>query len=166
LIVYKTTNNINGKIYVGKDARNRDSYLGSGKVFKLAVAKYGKENFTKTIIDKAESLDELAKKENFWVSFLDARNPDVGYNRAEGGVGGGGNGSGWKKGKKHTEETREKMSKTHQILAKDVEYINKLRKAKIGVTKSEETKRRMSICKQGDLNPMSAKRRAERRCEN
>jgi len=51
--VYKTTNLINNKIYIGyhKTKNINDDYLGSGKHLKRAVQKYGKDNFIKEIIE-------------------------------------------------------------------------------------------------------------------
>ncbi len=40
MIIYKTTNTINGKIYVGQDTRNLPKYLGSGKLLHKAIKKY------------------------------------------------------------------------------------------------------------------------------
>jgi len=43
--VYKITNNINDKIYIGKHSSkdiNRDSYLGSGIAISKAIKKYGR----------------------------------------------------------------------------------------------------------------------------
>ena len=37
MIVYKTTNLINGKIYVGKDSNDNPNYLGSGQIIKSAI---------------------------------------------------------------------------------------------------------------------------------
>lgn len=45
MIIYKTTNKINGKIYIGRYCGNRSSYLGSGSYLKRAIRKYGKDNF-------------------------------------------------------------------------------------------------------------------------
>jgi hypothetical protein len=50
MIIYKTTNLINGKIYIGKDKHNNDNYIGSGKILKQAIAKYGRNNFVKEVM--------------------------------------------------------------------------------------------------------------------
>ena len=47
MIVYKTTNLINGKVYIGKDRKNNPSYLGSGILLQKAIRKYGSDNFKK-----------------------------------------------------------------------------------------------------------------------
>jgi hypothetical protein len=47
-IVYKTTNKINGRFYIGKHKQTSlefDGYLGSGTLISKAIEKYGKENF-------------------------------------------------------------------------------------------------------------------------
>lgn len=47
--IYKTTNLINNKIYIGqhkvKEEKIDNSYYGSGKLIIQAIKKYGKENF-------------------------------------------------------------------------------------------------------------------------
>jgi group I intron endonuclease len=88
MIIYKTRNKINGKIYVGKDARNRPSYIGSGTLLRRAVKKYGKENFEKITIEKCSSLTHLAEREVYWVRELNTTDKNVGYNITLGGTGG------------------------------------------------------------------------------
>ena len=44
MVIYKTTNLVNGKSYVGMDSKNDPNYLGSGKLLKRAVKKYGRES--------------------------------------------------------------------------------------------------------------------------
>ena len=88
MIIYKTTNLINGKIYVGKYEGNRDNYIGSGYILKKAIKKYGVNNFKREVIETCYSVDILQEREKFWIKKLDATNPKVGYNIAEGGNGG------------------------------------------------------------------------------
>ena len=47
--IYKITNNINGKIYIGRHSCKCKicKYMGSGNMITMAISKYGKENFTK-----------------------------------------------------------------------------------------------------------------------
>lgn len=66
-IVYKITNTVNNKIYVGKHQTEdiRDDYLGSGKILKKAIDKYGVEFFKKEILyvfDEKEDMDYMEKE--------------------------------------------------------------------------------------------------------
>lgn len=90
--IYKTTNLINGKIYVGKHKWSKEgcldeNYLGSGTYLARAIDKYGKENFICEILDTANSLDELNERERFYIKELDAMNQSIGYNLTRGGDG-------------------------------------------------------------------------------
>jgi hypothetical protein len=60
-IIYKTTNIINGKYYIGKHKTNdlNDGYLGSGKLLKRAIKKYGTENFHREILHHCKSDEEM-----------------------------------------------------------------------------------------------------------
>ncbi len=51
-VVYKTTNLVNSKFYIGvhKTENPEDDYLGSGKLIKRAIEKYGADSFHKEII--------------------------------------------------------------------------------------------------------------------
>lgn len=48
--IYKITNLITGRIYIGQTNGKRDRYYGGGLIIKQAVKKYGKKNFKKEII--------------------------------------------------------------------------------------------------------------------
>lgn len=66
--IYKTTNLINERVYIGKHCVSEydPSYYGSGKLLKRAIKKYGKENFKNELLLKAETetqLNELEKKQ-------------------------------------------------------------------------------------------------------
>ena len=88
MIIYKTTNKVNGKIYIGKTKNNTDQYLGSGLLIKRAIAKYGVENFIKEIIDTAETIQELNQKEQYWIQQYNSCDNTIGYNISRGGDGG------------------------------------------------------------------------------
>lgn len=87
--IYKITNNINGKIYIGKHmhhVQNKDTYFGSGVILKQAILKYNKENFTKEIIEYCDK-ENVAKREIYWIEYYNSFTPN-GYNIAKGGNGG------------------------------------------------------------------------------
>ena len=86
MIIYKTTNLINGKFYIGQDSGNNPKYIGSGLLLTKAIKKYGRENFKKEVLEFCTNKEELNNKEKFWISFLSATT--IGYNIAEGGAGG------------------------------------------------------------------------------
>jgi group I intron endonuclease len=88
MIIYKTINLINGKIYIGKDEKNNPSYLGSGKILKIAIKKYGRNNFKKEIIEICSSVKELNLKEQYWIKYFNSTNRTIGYNITAGGSGG------------------------------------------------------------------------------
>jgi group I intron endonuclease len=132
MCVYKTTNLINGKIYIGKSAINKKRYIGGGKYLRLAIKKYGRENFKKEILENnIENKDKLNQRETYWINFYNSRDPKIGYNRSLGGDGFSGKRdesfclkisqnhadvSGKNNpffGKRHSEETKQKMSKNH-----------------------------------------------------
>ena len=87
--VYKTTNKLNGKYYIGKHISNKetDDYLGSGLLLWRAINKYGIENFSKEIIEYCESSSVLNEREKYWIEKTDSLYPR-GYNIAKGGNGG------------------------------------------------------------------------------
>lgn len=100
--IYKTTNLINGKIYVGQTHYDRQKYFGSGTLISEAIEKYGIENFVKEYIDDASSQEELDIKEIYWIKELKSQDREIGYNIADGG---------WYYFTM-TDETKEKISKT------------------------------------------------------
>ena len=64
------------------------TYLGSGIILNRAFKKYGKENFSKEIIEECETKDKLNEQEKYWISFYDAVGSENFYNIAYGGDGG------------------------------------------------------------------------------
>ena len=87
--LYKITNTVNNKIYLGKHKTKNldDGYFGSGKLLKRAIAKYGKENFFFEVLKQFNSEEELnqAEKELITEEFCQR---DDNYNLCVGGKGG------------------------------------------------------------------------------
>lgn len=126
--IYKITNNINGKIYVGqhklkKNERHRD-YMGSGLAIKEAYKQYGRQNFTKEIIEYIEDDEKheyVSEREIYWIKELNSKYPN-GYNISDGGEGGctkesANKGAITRKNNgyiHHSEETKRKISESHK----------------------------------------------------
>jgi len=85
MYVYKTTNLITGRIYVGQHNGKTKNYLGSGTILKKAFKKYGKKNFKKEILEECSTKEDLCEKEKYWIKYYDAKNPEIGYNIKDGG---------------------------------------------------------------------------------
>ena len=87
--MYKITNKLTGKLYVGvhKTKSMDDSYMGSGKVIKRAIEKYGIENFEKAIIETFDSEEGMYAREKEIVNDEFLSRQDV-YNLRRGGTGG------------------------------------------------------------------------------
>ena len=88
MIIYKTTNLINGKIYIGKDTKNNPTYLGSGKLLCQSIKKYGIDNFRKDIIEECTTKEMLDEREKYWIDLYRSTERNIGYNIALGGEGG------------------------------------------------------------------------------
>ena len=87
--IYKTTNNINGKYYIGKHKTRDldDNYLGSGKILNYAIKKHGINNFTREYLFIFDNEEDMNNKELELVSeeFI---KEDTNYNLKLGGAGG------------------------------------------------------------------------------
>jgi len=84
--IYKITNRINGKWYIGKHNGSDPNYFGSGKLLKQAVEKYGKDNFERVVLEEVES--DINAREQYWIHKTDAVSDPMSYNLAKGGEGG------------------------------------------------------------------------------
>jgi len=87
--IYKVTNMLDGKIYIGKHQTKDldDGYMGSGKHLKRAIDKYGIENFTKEILYVFDNEAEMNAKEAELVTGEFVKE-DTNYNLCPGGHGG------------------------------------------------------------------------------
>ena len=86
--IYKVTNLINNKYYIGmhRTTNPNDGYLGSGIAIKKAIKKYGKENFSKEVLFVFETEKEMQDKEKEIVN-EDVVNDPMSYNMTQGGKG-------------------------------------------------------------------------------
>lgn len=93
-IIYKCTNLINGKIYIGQTIKCLEHRKGlheitadknRGFYFHRAIRKYGKENFKWEIIDIGISKTDLDNKEIFYINMFNLLDHNFGYNIKSGG---------------------------------------------------------------------------------
>jgi group I intron endonuclease len=151
MYIYKVTNIVNGKFYIGQSRYKNDNYLGSGVNIKEALVLYARDNFIKEYIDVASNQDELDEKEKYWIKKTNAQNPEIGYNIADGG---------WN----HltiTPDIKKKISNTIKTMYNNgyvnnrkgttmsSEAKNKISKSLKGRVLSEETKKKLSEINRG-----------------
>ena len=109
-IIYKITNRVNGKIYVGMHQTKdlNDGYMGSGIAIGKAIKKYGLDNFKKEILCECSSFEEMNKKEAEIVNSEFVAREDT-YNLSTGGT------YGWENVNKvmRKDPERERLRKLH-----------------------------------------------------
>lgn len=168
--VYKTTNLLNGKFYVGmhKTSNIDDEYLGSGKVLLNAIKKYGKENFKKEVLFVFDNEEDMKEKEKEIVTEEFLKNNDV-YNLCEGGKGGFSyiekNQISKFKGKKHKEETKERIRTYMKTIPsrfpktpwnKDKKMNSSYKLSRSNKVCSEEKKEKLSNALKGKIKEKSS----------
>ena len=145
MLIYKTTNLINGKIYIGQKTVHKGKlinslndllqtdYYGSSKALNKDIKEFGTENFRREVLEEdIQSKEELNAKETEWNLKFNATNPEIGYNISK-------QSYPFFSGCKHTEESKKKQS----ISKKGKTSPNK------GKITSEETKKKISDSKKG-----------------
>lgn len=113
MLIYKATNKINGKIYVGYTTKKLTDRIlehiyksrsNSGShyfyIFKQALRKYGENSFIWEELYECKTIEECCEKEKFYIKELNTISPN-GYNLTEGGNGG-----------TPSNETKEKISQS------------------------------------------------------
>ena len=161
--IYKTTNLINSKYYIGMHSTNnlKDGYLGSGKKLRRSINKYGVENFKCEILEFLTDRDLLAKREKEIVNEELLKDPMC-MNLKEGGFGGFCSDDHRikfhesSKAARKTDRYKQIMSIATSKLWKDDEY-RKIHTAGLLTSKrflgklhSNETKQKMSLAKKGN----------------
>lgn len=114
--IYKTTLLTTNKFYVGRhkaDTFEPFRYLGSGPSFKAALKELKDSAYLENrnwhdyvkyeLLEECATPEQLTSRELFWIDYLDARNPEIGYNvKYCSNIG--------TTGYSHTEEAKKKMS--------------------------------------------------------
>lgn len=168
--IYKITNKINGKLYIGETEEKNPQKRWKGHIYSIregrgcpllrsAFQKYGEENFTFEVILECRKNERFILEEQKIKEF-NTLVPN-GYNATLGGMGGG------FRGKKHSDETKAKMAKaTSEFYAnmspeskeerknkiilnskpikRSEEYRQKMRNQNLGKKLSEETRAKIS----------------------
>lgn len=146
--IYKTTNLVNGKIYIGRHKSSVfTNYKGSGKALWNAINKYGWDNFKVELLCECESSEELNEKEKFYIKEYNTKDKSIGYNISDGGEQGypilsGKNNPMY--GKRMSDESRKKMSDSQKGKTIPLEVRNKMSESHKGKKKSLETRIKMS----------------------
>lgn len=92
-LIYKVSNDINNKIYIGKTTRtlkirwkdHLQDYLNTDNKFYFAMRKYGVEHFTPTVIEDNIDNSILNEREIYWIKYYNSY--QNGYNSTIGGEG-------------------------------------------------------------------------------
>ncbi len=141
--VYKLTNRINGKIYIGKSMdlqgrmRCHKSSKKQNQVIQRAIQKYGWENFETEVLQEYEiGIDNwiLLALETAYIVFFESLVTQHGYNVCLF--------SNDRTGIKHTEEVKKKMSESS-----------------MGRIMSQETRRKLSDALKGEKSPYWGKKK-------
>lgn len=141
--IYKITNKINGKSYIGQTVSKlsirfnqhinyaKRAKESGKKLFYLskAILKYGKENFTIEVVEEVLNVDLLNDREIYWITFYDTFNSGYNLNK-------GGHFRVKPENRKYvpTDEHRANMSKAKKVKSPELTetYISALRNAKLG----------------------------------
>jgi len=167
-MIYKITNLINQKIYIGKTTRGLDVRMNEHinradknhcMLISRAIAKYGEKHFKIEELDRNIDKSKLNELEKYWINFYNSNNIAHGYNLTTGGDGGDIIGSlpnkleiyerraDSNRGKVRSEECRQRISDASPNRGKKMscEQKEKLRQHNLGKVHSEETKKKISI---------------------
>lgn len=140
-VIYKITNKLNNKSYIGrkkiysKNYNDLHNYFGSGIHIINSIKKYGIENFKKEYLDVAYSDEELDKKEIYYIEKYNTFKE--GYNATKGGEHFRGEFS-------NNELRKQKISEWSKNFWKDDENRNKVINSRIGKKRNSVTKKKMS----------------------
>lgn len=176
--IYKIENILNKKVYIGSSvnlkSRKRKHFeklrakTHENSYLQYAFNKYGEENFKFEVIEYVSNRENILNREQYWMDKLNVCNRNIGYNILPTA----GNNLGYKpteetreklrqislkngnrppsqKGKKFSEEHKNKISESHKGKKMSREAVEKSRLKRIGIKLSQETKNKISISLKG-----------------
>lgn len=153
MIIYLVTNKLNGKQYIGQTIQTiqaRWSLHGKPTskcpYLKNAIQKYGKDNFSISILASCKTKKELDQTEEYFIALYNTLAPN-GYNLTRGG-----------NNKEITEKTRKKMRDSHLGKKLTAQQKLKISKALTGISRSSETRAKQGLAKKGPKNPWYGKK--------
>lgn len=162
-IIYKVTNLINGKIYIGKtmlslkERRNRHIYNSLKEnrknYFHRSIRKYGKENFKWEIVYECDDELLLNVMETMKIIVNHSYVTEGGYNLTWGGEG--------SCGYKPTEETKKRLSEMNKGKSFTTGHKEKISHSLKGHNVSKDTKMKISKANKGKNHPMYGKHHTE-----
>jgi group I intron endonuclease len=157
--IYKITNKINNKMYIGKSKNPASRFVRHLKISKNlsindnhfqaihgAIKKYGEENFVFEIIESCDS-ENASTKEKYWISNLKTQNKEYGYNLTSGGDG-------------VQEVSQESINKRRvKMIGRkhSAEHNKKISESNKGKIISEEVREKISLSNCGANNGMFGK---------
>lgn len=165
--VYKITNKVNGKMYVGSSAvsltgrirsHRKNLRLGThaNQYLLRAYQKYGSKSFVYSVLERCSS-EECLKREQYWIDYYNSADERYGYNLYKTA----GSPLGMKMslesrmkislaltgkpGTVHTEETKRKISLSKKGRSYGEGFREKIRAVRTGWKLSEETKKKIGV---------------------
>jgi group I intron endonuclease len=162
--IYKTTNLINGRLYIGqRKGTFTPEYLGSGKIIKIAIKQYGKNNFRLEVLAFATTYQMLNGLEMKYIyEYRQIFGDRFLYNITDGGGG--------SSGRIFSEESKKKMrlswiGRKPKILSDD--HKKKIGLSQFGKKLSEEHRKNLSLGMKGKKHkPMSEETKNKLRLAN
>lgn len=155
--VYKITNKVNDKFYIGKHTHNintTDKYYGGGNLIHKAIKKYGKQNFNKEIIAYYKTSNCALIGESQILTHNVVKDINC-YNLKPGGEGGS------VRGRKMSNESITKRTIAQRGLKRSEEFCIQLGNRRRGSKHTESSLKKMSISQSGNNNANYGKARTK-----
>jgi group I intron endonuclease len=163
--IYKATNTVNGKVYIGFDSnwpsRQQQHLIESaaddpedGSIFHKALRKYGSSAFTWVVLCQSRDGEHLLnEKEGYYIELYNSHYIEgYGYNMTYGGEG--------TLGRVHTKKTRKKISeskKNRPRTLKEQEFMKRLNESKRGVPQTQAHKEKRAAALMGHETPQETR---------